>query len=148
MHSMDVYAESYVFGGRAHFNGVLVNAGCAIGLDNLPKEQQKLKRNFNEVVLRFSECSPWVFAQLSLNFSDIEQTPQKAFLQTKKEGGIAEILKNKQQDMNLDKSGRDRIYYHYNSPVTGDTEKMMGVIQVKNHTKKFSGKALFSVVYP
>ena len=32
--STHIYAESYVFGGRAHFQGVLINQSCSILIEN------------------------------------------------------------------------------------------------------------------
>lgn len=145
-YSLNAHAASYVFGGRAHFNGALVNPACAIGIDDPSTTSAFLiKENHHEVMLAFTECSPWVYTGLSLKFSDIEQQSQKLLKDANQQIDVAENLIDKQEITKLE---RGRIYYHYNAVVTGDTEKKMGVVQMNNPTEPFPEKVLLSVVYP
>lgn len=67
--ALDSYANSYVFGGRAHFNGSLVNPSCAFTQDN------NLKHSANTEVstplqLNVSDCSSMTYYNLSIALTD------------------------------------------------------------------------------
>ena len=67
--ALDSSANSYVFGGRAHFNGSLVNPSCAFSHDS------NLKRLVNTEVgtrlqLNVSDCSSMTYYNLSIAFTD------------------------------------------------------------------------------
>ncbi|MFW1942597.1 hypothetical protein ACG93R_03615 [Acinetobacter guillouiae] len=72
--ALDSYANSYVFGGRAHFNGSLVNPSCAFSQDG------NLKRLVNtevdaELKLNVSDCSSMTYYNLSIAFTEAGSVP-------------------------------------------------------------------------
>lgn len=67
--ALDSSANSYVFGGRAHFNGSLVNPSCAFSQDS------NLKHLANTAVdarllLNVSDCSSMTYYNLSIALTD------------------------------------------------------------------------------
>lgn len=68
--ALDSSANSYVFGGRAHFNGSLVNPSCAFS------QNSNLKRLVNTDVnghlkLNVSDCSSMTYYNLSIALTDV-----------------------------------------------------------------------------
>lgn len=70
--SLGASANSYVFGGRAHFNGVLVNSACAF----VAKDDQKyVEQTQTEWVVEFnvSSCISTVYQNLAVVLQDVNK---------------------------------------------------------------------------
>jgi len=79
--ALDSAANSYVFGGRAHFNGSLVNPSCAFSQDS------NLKRLVNTELgtplqLNVSDCSSMTYYNLSIALTDASLAPTSAIQQS------------------------------------------------------------------
>lgn len=78
--SVESYADSYVFGGRAHFNGSLVNPSCAFTLANNLKH---LSHSVAEAQLQLnvSDCSSMTYYNLVIALADANAMPATASMQ-------------------------------------------------------------------
>lgn len=65
---MNIHAESYIFGGKAQFEGALVNQGCAIDLGN-SQQFYGIKALTHSIFIHFSECSATTYEQITLSVS-------------------------------------------------------------------------------
>lgn len=67
--SLNTFANSYVFGGRAHFNGSLVNPSCAFVPKNNLKNSASLDLG-SFLELNVSNCSSSVYYNLAIALRD------------------------------------------------------------------------------
>lgn len=68
--ALDSSANSYVFGGRAHFNGSLVNPSCAFTQDSNLKHSVMSTAVDARLKLNVSDCSSMTYYNLSIALSD------------------------------------------------------------------------------
>ncbi|MFW1947634.1 hypothetical protein ACG907_06955 [Acinetobacter bereziniae] len=66
------FADSYVFGGRAHFNGTLVNPGCSFAQESNLKRLEQVNEN-SLLTLNVSNCSSNVYYNLKFEFAEAIQ---------------------------------------------------------------------------
>lgn len=72
--ALDSYANSYVFGGRAHFNGSLVNPSCAFAQDSNLKHSVNREESVH-LKLNVSDCSSMTYYNLSIAFTEAGSVP-------------------------------------------------------------------------
>ncbi|TCM65170.1 hypothetical protein EC844_1157 [Acinetobacter calcoaceticus] len=72
--SLNIYAESYVFGGRTHFQGVLVNQSCAFLVKTI-RHASEIKAPEYSMLITFSMCPESVSSQLEIEFSEQHMPP-------------------------------------------------------------------------
>lgn len=73
------FADSYVFGGRAHFNGTLVNPGCSFSQDSNLKHLASVNQN-HFLELNVSNCASTIYYNLAIAVKDIGNTTRGANL--------------------------------------------------------------------
>ncbi|KAF1026082.1 MAG: hypothetical protein GAK29_01483 [Acinetobacter bereziniae] len=66
------FAGTYVFGGRAHFNGSLVNLGCSFAQESNLKRLKPVNEN-SLLELNVSNCSSNVYYNLKFEFAEAIQ---------------------------------------------------------------------------
>lgn len=72
--ALDSSANSYVFGGRAHFNGSLVNPSCAFSQDSNLKHL--VNTDVNALLqLNVSDCSSMTYYNLAIALTDASSAP-------------------------------------------------------------------------
>ncbi|ENV91981.1 hypothetical protein P7L54_16380 [Acinetobacter bereziniae] len=74
-----IYADSYVFGGRAHFRGVLVHESCAISVE---KNRLTTKTPHIPVQIHFSFCPMSIYDNLAIGLSEPNKHTQEIFFTT------------------------------------------------------------------
>ena len=72
--STHIYAESYVFGGRAHFQGVLINQSCSILIEN--NAAVSIKTPNSPIQINFSLCPVSIYDNLAIGLSE-QNSPDK-----------------------------------------------------------------------
>jgi hypothetical protein len=73
-----LYADSYVFGGRAHFYGALVNQSCSISFEQTV--QDVIEAPESPIQLHFSLCTDSIYDNLAIGLSkQNKQVPEIFF---------------------------------------------------------------------
>lgn len=79
-----IYAESYVFGGRAQFLGALLNQSCSISFET----SASAKAPQSPIKIHFSTCSVDYYNNIIISLSEPDQVKKEMFYtvsQTKKD---------------------------------------------------------------
>ena len=66
--STHIYAESYVFGGKAHFQGVLINQGCSVLIKN--NAASNITTPDSPIEIIFSFCPVSIYDNLTIGLSE------------------------------------------------------------------------------
>lgn len=66
------FADSYIFGGRTHFNGTLVNPGCSFAQESNLK-RLNLAEELSLLEMNVSNCSSNVYDNLKFEFAEAIQ---------------------------------------------------------------------------
>ncbi|MDR0235327.1 hypothetical protein [Acinetobacter sp.] len=75
--STHIYADSYVFGGRAHFYGVLVNQSCSISIEETARDA--IKTPYSPIQVHFSLCSDSIYDNLAIGLSKQNKQNRELF---------------------------------------------------------------------
>lgn len=75
-----IYAESYVFGGKAQFMGVLLNQSCSIFIES--SAYASIKASQPPIQIHFSTCSVDYYNNLLISLSEPNQLKKEMFTTT------------------------------------------------------------------
>lgn len=78
--STHIYAESYVFGGKAQFLGVLLNQSCSIFIES--SAYASIKTSQPPIQIHFSTCSVDYYNNLLISLSEPNQLKKEMFTTT------------------------------------------------------------------
>lgn len=143
-------AESYVFGGRAHFQGVLINQGCSVLVHN-PLSTQ-IETPTSPIEVNFSLCPVGIYDNLTISLSELE-SPQKGefFIDAKNRKVI--YLNNELNIPSLDSiSAKQQFIRHIDLPEQYDSfsKNTMDIFLNKPYRDPsvMTSNILISVFYP
>lgn len=71
----NIHAESYIWGGRAHFQGVLINPSCSVSIENQALVSIKTP-NF-PIQIHFSLCPENIYNNLIIGVSEQNKSAQE-----------------------------------------------------------------------
>lgn len=79
LNAFETYAESYVFGGRAHFQGALVNQGCLMLVHTKDIRLIHFNRKFKVFPTSITECPQDVYRNINISLLDKGQPVDGGF---------------------------------------------------------------------
>ncbi len=74
-----IHADSYVFGGQAHFRGVLVHESCAVSVE---KARVTTETPYLPVQIHFSLCPMSIYDNLAIGLSEANKHTHEIFFTT------------------------------------------------------------------
>ncbi|MCX5466354.1 hypothetical protein [Acinetobacter nematophilus] len=151
--SLNTFANSYVFGGRAHFNGALVNPSCAFIPNNNLKHLTTIDlASFLE--LNVSNCSSTVYYNLAIELRDPRNIASSSNSQSVSEKSFyllpganlhhSQVDEGVSSQVALDVNGNQRVVELANIDETVALPLPFEVSQVSQN----STNILISVFYP
>lgn len=146
---MNIYAESYIFGGRTQFEGALVNQGCAIDTGSDQEYYGNKALNYF-ILMYFSECTEMTFKNISLSLSEQDGLlTSKLYIYP----GVQEdifIADNYSLDhMGITDFNQNDLYYKENFSHEYQYKKLGITIPKRTNEKKAETTSiLISVFYP
>ncbi|MBJ9372084.1 hypothetical protein [Acinetobacter sp. TGL-Y2] len=78
--STHIYAESYVFGGKAQFLGALLNQSCSISIESIVDTSTRAPQS--PIQINFSTCSVDYYSNLIISLSEPNQLKKEMFTTT------------------------------------------------------------------
>lgn len=118
-------AESYVFGGKAHFEGVLINQSCSILVEN--NTSVSIKTPNTPVQINFSMCSVSTYDNIGIGLSKHNQSVREFFYTDAK----TKINLNSNKKIELESSLRPN-----------SNQKMIHKIDLPKHYDHFSKNSI------
>ncbi len=146
----NAFAESYVFGGRAHFQGVLFNQSCSILVER--KEPADTKTPTLPVYVNFSLCPVGIFDNLTISLSELDRPLKSEFYLDAKNQNVI-YLNNELNIPSLDFINSNKEFIqHIDLPTHYDrfSKNTMGIFlnQGGKDTFQQASNILISVFYP
>ncbi len=144
------FAESYVFGGRAHFQGVLINQGCSILVEkNMPIH---VKTPTLPVHVNFSLCPVGIYDNLTISLSELDRPLKRVFYFDAKNQNVI-YLNNELNIPSLDFIDSNKEFIrHIDLPSHYDSfsKNTMGIFlnQGNPNASTQASNILISVFYP
>ncbi|MCX5469033.1 hypothetical protein [Acinetobacter nematophilus] len=146
--STPIYAESYVYGGEAHFKGALINQSCSVLIDN--PASISIKALQSPIQFHFLGCSVDYYSNIVVGLSELNK-PDKEIFYT-----VQSAKNNFDQQVNI--SGRDSRYSnhkfirHIDLPEDYDNTSKKSVRVFLNQSLKNTSNQsplfLLSIFYP
>lgn len=143
--SLNASANSYVFGGRAHFNGALVGSGCVIVQEN-NLSPDLLADNKPVLKLDVSNCSPSVYYNLVIVMKYISNNTNIS---------LSQVMSGEHSGLSPEREMRHSIsligYPNKGEIPEGDTEYKTVVLPLpieKNQLPDGNANILISIFYP
>lgn len=143
-------AESYVFGGRAHFQGVLMNQGCSVLVS---KEQSpNIKTPTIPIEVNFSLCPVGIYDNLTISLSELESLTKGEFYIDAQNRNVI-YLNNELNIPSLNLINvNQRFIHHIDLPTEYDSfsKNTMSIFMNQSYPEKstLSSNILISVFYP
>jgi hypothetical protein len=78
--STHIYAESYIFGGKAQFLGALLNQSCSISIESTAYASTRAPQS--PIQIHFSTCSVDYYNNLIITLSEPNQLKKEKFAET------------------------------------------------------------------
>lgn len=144
------YAESYVFGGRAHFQGVLINQSCSILIEN--NAAVSIKTPNSPIQINFSLCPVSIYDNLAIGLSEQNKPTHEMFYTDPKARNDFDI----NQELNiqsLEQTGLDQKFIRQiDRPERYDSfaKNRIGILlnQTSEKSSAQASNILISVFYP
>lgn len=146
----NAFAESYVFGGRAHFQGVLLNQSCSILVER--KKPAETKTPNLPVYVNFSLCPVGIYDNLTISLSELDRPLKSEFYLDAKNQHVI-YLNNELNIPSLDFVNSNKEFIrHIDLPTQYDrfSKNTMGIFlnQGGKGTSQPASNILISVFYP
>ncbi|MFW1948058.1 hypothetical protein ACG907_09120 [Acinetobacter bereziniae] len=146
--STHIYAESYVFGGKAQFLGVLLNQSCSIFIES--SAYTSIKTSQPPIQIHFSTCSVDYYNNLLISLSEPNQFQKEMFTTT------VQTKNDFDQEINMrsiEQTGQgQKFIQHIDLPKNYDDDSRKSVRVYLNQTFENSSVQaphfLISVFYP
>lgn len=146
--STHIYAESYIFGGKAQFLGVLLNQSCSIFIDS--SAYTSIKASQPPIQIHFSTCSVDYYNNLLISLSEPNQLKKEMFTTT------AQTKNDFDKEINMQSTEQIRqgqkLIQHIDLPQNYDNDSRKSVRVYLNQSFENSSVQaphfLISVFYP
>ena len=147
-----MYADGYVFGGRAHFQGVLINSSCSVLVEN--PTLVSIGTPDLPIQIHFSLCPVGIYNNLAIGLSEQNKSTEEVFYtnpQTQQENDFEH-----HQDLNVRNiepiSRHSKLIRHIDLPdqYYDFSKKSIGVSlnQIQGNSPVHASNILISVFYP
>ncbi len=145
-----IYAESYVFGGKAHFQGVLINQSCSILIEN--NTAVSIKTPNSSIQINFSLCPVSIYDNLAIGLSEQNKPSYEMFYTDPKARNDFDI----HQELNIQGLQQTRLDQKFirqiDRPERYDsfTKNKIGILfnQTSEKSSAQASNILISVFYP